>query len=48
MTASMVIPGGAGGPVFLVYDNYKTTLKWNRSTYFAMAVGHLADRIVGR
>ena len=48
MTASMVFPGGEGGPVFLVYDNYKTTLKWNRSTYFAMAVGHLADRIAGR
>ena len=48
MAASLVFPGGEGGPAFLVYDNFKTTLKWNRSTYFAMAVGHLADRIQGR
>ena len=45
MMGSIVFPGGDGGPAFLVYDNFKTTLKWNRSTYFAMAVGHLADRI---
>ncbi len=48
MGASLVFPGGEGGPAFLVYNNYKTVLKWNRSTYFAMAVGHLADRIAGR
>ena len=48
MVGSIVFPGGDGGPAFLVYDNFKTTLKWNRSTYFAMAVGHLADRIVGQ
>ncbi|MDP7343778.1 MAG: lytic murein transglycosylase [Alphaproteobacteria bacterium] len=48
MMGSIVFPGGEGGPAFLVYDNFKTTLKWNRSTYFAMAVGHLADRIAGR
>jgi membrane-bound lytic murein transglycosylase B len=47
MMGSIVFPGGEGGPAFLVYDNFKTTLKWNRSTYFAMAVGHLADRIAG-
>ena len=48
MTASLVFPGGEEEPAFLVYNNYKTVLKWNRSTYFAMAVGHLADRIAGR
>ena len=48
MAGSIVFPGGDGGPAFLVYDNFKTTLKWNRSTYFAMAVGHLADRIAGQ
>ena len=48
MLGSIVFPGGDGGPAFLVYDNFKTTLKWNRSTYFAMAVGHLADRIAGQ
>ena len=48
MGASLVFPGSEGGPAFLVYNNYMTVLKWNRSTYFAMAVGHLADRIAGR
>ena len=30
---------------FLVYGNFRTVLKWNRSTYFGLAVGILADRI---
>lgn len=42
---SLVRPGDDESDVFIVYDNYRTTLKWNRSTYFALAVGHLADRI---
>ena len=41
--ASLVIPDGAGGPAFLVYDNFRTIMKWNKSTYFAAAVGYLAD-----
>ena len=45
---SLVQPGGAGGPTFLVYENYRTVLRWNRSLYFATAVGLLADRIAAR
>ena len=30
---------------FLVYSNYKRILKWNRSLYFATAVGILSDSI---
>ncbi len=45
LKASLVSPGDDNTDVFIVYDNYRTTLKWNRSTYFALAVGHLADRI---
>ena len=41
--ASVVIPDGYGGPAFLVYDNFRTIMKWNKSTYFAAAVGYLAD-----
>ena len=33
--------------VFVVYDNYRTILRWNRSDYFASAVGMLSDRIAG-
>ncbi|MGE5203424.1 MAG: lytic murein transglycosylase, partial [Acidobacteriota bacterium] len=43
LTASLVLPGGAGGPAFLVYDNYRAVMRWNNSTYFAIAVGYLAD-----
>jgi peptidoglycan lytic transglycosylase B len=41
--ASLVQPDGPTGPSFLVYPNYKVIMKWNRSTYFATAVGQLAD-----
>jgi membrane-bound lytic murein transglycosylase B len=45
MVASLVMPDGIGGRGFLVYDNYRVIMKWNRSTYFATSVGLLADRI---
>lgn len=45
--ASLLIPSGAEGPKFLVYDNFHVIMKWNRSQYYALAVGHLADRING-
>ena len=32
-------------PAFLVYDNFEAILKWNRSDFFAISVGRLADRI---
>ncbi len=41
--ASLVIPEGSDGPALLVYDNFRAIMKWNRSTYFAAAVGLLAD-----
>ena len=45
LTASVIQPGGAEGPSFLIYNNYRVLLRWNRSLYFATAVGFLADRI---
>ena len=42
---SLVAPDGPDGPVYLVYNNYRTILKWNRSDYFATSVGLLADRL---
>lgn len=44
-SASLVAPDGLGGPTYLVYNNYRTFLTWNRSTYFATSVGLLADAI---
>lgn len=43
LSASLVLPGGEGGPALLVYDNYRTVMRWNNSTYFATAVAYLAD-----
>jgi peptidoglycan lytic transglycosylase B len=47
LAASLVQPKGGNGQTFIVYNNYRTILKWNRSTYFAMSVGLLADRLEG-
>jgi membrane-bound lytic murein transglycosylase B len=47
LQASIVYTEGEGSAAYLVYNNYRTILKWNRSTYFAVAVGTLADRIGG-
>jgi len=43
--ASLVLPDGLGGAALLVYDNFRTIKRWNNSTYFAAAVGYLADSI---
>ena len=47
MEAQLVIPSSHRGPVFLVYDNFEVIMRWNRSTSYALSVGHLADRIKG-
>ncbi|MBK1697985.1 lytic murein transglycosylase [Rhodovibrio salinarum] len=47
MQGSIVLPQGHAGPAFLVYENFRHILSWNRSINYAIAVGHLADRIVG-
>ena len=46
MSASIIKPEKGGiGPAYLVYNNYRVILKWNRSDYFATAVGTLADSL---
>ena len=45
--AALVMPAGAKGPAFLLYDNYRITLRYNRSAFYAIAIGHLADRVSG-
>ncbi len=45
--ASLVLPDGdANSRAYLVYENYRAILHWNRSHKFAVAVGTLADRII--
>ena len=48
LRSSILLPGGANGSAYVVYDNFHSILRWNRSNLFATAVGTLADRIAGR
>lgn len=45
--ASLILPDDAAEPAFVVYQNYRALMRWNRSHFFALTVGHLADRIAG-
>lgn len=47
ISAALVVPAGHSGPAFLAYHNFKVIMGWNRSEFYAIAVGHLADRIAG-
>ena len=47
ISAAVLVPAGHRGPAFLVYDNFEVIMRWNRSEYYAIAVGRLADRIAG-
>ena len=47
MEGSILLPAGHAGPAFLVYDNFRTIMVWNRSILYALTVGHLADRLAG-
>ncbi len=44
---SIILPAGASGPAFIGYRNFRTIMVWNRSTLYALSVGHLADRFMG-
>ncbi|CBL46034.1 Putative peptidoglycan-binding protein [gamma proteobacterium HdN1] len=46
--SSILLPSGHTGPAFLVYSNFDVIMKWNRSEYYAISVGHLSDRIQGK
>ncbi|MDO6568689.1 lytic murein transglycosylase [Alteromonas sp. 1_MG-2023] len=43
--ASLIMPDGSEGRVYLVYNNFHTLMKWNRSSYFGVSVGYLSERI---
>lgn len=45
--AALLVPSGSDGPKFLIYDNFEVIMKWNRSQFYALSVGSLADRING-
>ncbi|WP_267354423.1 MULTISPECIES: lytic murein transglycosylase [unclassified Methylobacterium] len=45
--ASLFLSGGLGAPVFLITDNFEVIRGYNTSDSYALAVGHLADRLAG-
>jgi membrane-bound lytic murein transglycosylase B len=43
----LLFPSGAAGPAFLVTGNFNVIKLYNNSDVYALAVGHLADRMHG-
>ncbi len=45
LEARLIIPDGIDGRMFIVYPNYKNILYYNCSSYYAVSVGLLSDKI---
>jgi membrane-bound lytic murein transglycosylase B len=45
--ASLFSPEGTRGPSFLVLNNFRSLLRYNQAKSYALAVGHLSDRLRG-
>jgi membrane-bound lytic murein transglycosylase B len=43
--ASLVLPDTPNGQAYLIFDNFRALMRWNRSVSFAISVGTLADEI---
>lgn len=43
LQASIIEP--YGGPTFMVFNNFKVLMRWNRSIYYAGTVGYMAEQI---
>ncbi len=45
--AAIFLPAGHRGPAFVVFDNFRVILKYNNSTAYGLAIGHLSDKLKG-
>ena len=45
--AYLLMPAGASGPGFLMTQNFRVIMKYNPAEAYALAIGHLADRLRG-
>src|SRR5215467_13609095 len=45
--AYLLLPAGAQGPAFLMLQNFRVIMKYNPAEAYALAIGHLADRLRG-
>ena len=46
LSAAIILPDGPGSTAYMVYDNFRNIMKWNRSTYFDVAIGILSDQLL--
>ena len=45
--ASILLPAGARGAAFMIFDNFAVIERYNPADAYVIGVGHLADRIAG-
>ena len=45
--AAIILPQGARGPAFMVFDNFDVVMQWNRSVQYALSVALLSDQLAG-
>lgn len=45
--ASILLPAGARGAAFMIFDNFHVIERYNAADAYVIAVGHLSDRIAG-
>ena len=45
--AALFLPAGRNGPAFLILKNFRAILRYNNATSYALAIGHLSDRLRG-
>jgi membrane-bound lytic murein transglycosylase B len=45
--AFLLVPAGVQGPGFLMLPNFRVIMKYNPAEAYALAIGHLADRLRG-
>lgn len=45
--AFLLVPAGVQGPGFLMLHNFRVIMKYNPAEAYALAIGHLADRLRG-
>jgi lytic murein transglycosylase len=45
--AYLLVPAGVRGPAFLMLNNFRVIMKYNPAEAYALAIGHLADRLRG-
>ncbi len=46
LEARLIAPDGLDGRMFIVYPNYKNILYYNCSSYYAVSIGLLSDKII--